>query len=216
MTTATRKISYTVPCASSFRDAVMQLAERRQSNVADLARSALLLLPEDVLRQIPDPGEPAAGDREQTVLKSGPSAGRPWRRKPRLQVRLPAGYAVPTVRRALNLLLFLSRNEREIDIHDPAQAKQQQHSQDHAFAEEIERLQTIVSVLSFNPLTGGVRSRMDALHVLGFAPSSRPNRSEIRARFRALAAVHHPDGNYGDHQRMSQLNAAMEILGSGL
>ena len=216
MTTATRKISYTVPCASSFRDAVMQLAERRQSNVADLARSALLLLPEDVLRQIPDPGEPAAGDREQTVLKSGPSAGRPWRRKPRLQVRLPAGYAVPTVRRALNLLLFLSRNEREIDIHDPAQAKQQQQSQDHAFTEEIERLQTIVSVLSFNPLTGGVRSRMGALHVLGFAPSSRPNRSEIRARFRALAAVHHPDGNYGDHQRMSQLNAAMEILGSGL
>jgi hypothetical protein len=216
MTTTARKISYTVPCASNFRDAIMQLAERRQSNVADLARSALLLLPEDVLRQIPDPGEPAAGDREQTVLKSGPSAGRPWRRKPRLQVRLPAGYAVPTVRRALNLLLFLSRNEREIDIHNPAQAKQSQASEDSAMTEEIERLRTIVSVLSFNPLTGGVRSRMDALHVLGFAPSNRPNRDEIRARFRALAAVHHPDGNYGDHQRMSQLNAAMEILGGGL
>jgi len=216
MTTAARKISYTVPCASSFRDAIVALAERRQSNVADLARSALLLLPEDALRRIPDPGEPAAGDREQTVLKSGPSAGRPWRRKPRLQVRLPAGYAVPTVRRALNLLLFLSRNEREIDIHDPAHAKQQQATQDRAMTEEIARLRTIVSVLSFNPLSGGVRSRMDALHVLGFAPSNRPNRDEIRARFRALAAVHHPDGNFGDHQRMSQLNAAMDILGSGL
>jgi hypothetical protein len=193
----------------------MQLAERRQSNVADLARSALLLLPEDVLRQIPDPGGPAAGDREQTVLKSGPSAGRPWRRKPRLQVRLPAGYAVPTVRRALNLLLFLSRNEREIDIHDPAETKRQQTSEDKDMAEEIERLRGIVSVLSFDPLSGGVRSRMDALHVLGFAPSNRPNRDEIRARFRALAAVHHPDGNFGDHQRMSQLNAAMDILGSG-
>ena len=216
MTTATRKISYTIPCASSFRDAVVRLAERRRSNVADLARSALLLLPEEALRQIPDPGEPATGDREQTVLKSGPSAGRPWRRKPRLQVRLPAGYAVPTVRRALNLLLFLSRNERAIDISDPAEAKPLPVSQDRAMTEEIERLRTIVSVLSFKPLSGGVRSRMDALHVLGFAPSNRPSRDEIRTRFRALAAVHHPDGNFGNHQRMSQLNAAMEILGGGL
>ena len=216
MTTATRKISYTIPCASSFRDAVVRLAERRRSNVADLARSALLLLPEEALRQIPDPGEPATGDREQTVLKSGPSAGRPWRRKPRLQVRLPAGYAVPTVRRALNLLLFLSRNERAIDISDPAEAKPLPVSQDRAMTEEIERLRTIVSVLSFKPLSGGVRSRMDALHVLGFAPSDRPSRDEIRTRFRALAAVHHPDGRFGNHQRMSQLNAAMEILGGGL
>jgi hypothetical protein len=82
--------------------------------------------------------------------------------------------------------------------------------------EEIERLRTIVSVLSFKPLSGGVRSRMDALHVLGFAPSDRPSRDEIRTRFRALAAVHHPDGRFGNHQRMSQLNAAMEILGGGL
>ena len=216
MTTATRKISYTIPCASSFRDAVVRLAERRRSNVADLARSALLLLPEEALRQIPAPGEPATGDREQTVLKSGPSAGRPWRRKPRLQVRLPAGYAVPTVRRALNLLLFLSRNERAIDISDPAEAKPLPVSQDRAMTEEIERLRTIVSVLSFKPLSGGVRSRMDALHVLGFAPSNRPSRDEIRTRFRALAAVHHPDGRFGNHQRMSQLNAAMEILGGGL
>ena len=150
------------------------------------------------------------------MLKSGPSAGRPWRRKPRLQVRLPAGYAVPTVRRALNLLLFLSRNERAIDISDPAEAKPLQISQDRAMTEEIARLRTIVSVLSFNPLSGGVRSRMDALHVLGFAPSNRPGRDEIRTRLRALAAVHHPDGRFGNHQRMSQLNAAMEILGGGL
>ena len=216
MTTATRKISYTIPCASSFRDAVVRLAERRRSNVADLARSALLLLPEEALRRIPDPGEPATGDREQTVLKSGPSAGRPWRRKPRLQVRLPAGYAVPTVRRALNLLLFLSRNERAIDISDPAEAKPLPVSQDRAMTEEIERLRTIVAVLSFKPLSGGVRSRMDALHVLGFAPSNRPSRDEIRTRFRALAAVHHPAGRFGNHQRMSQLYAAMEILGGGL
>ena len=133
-----------------------------------------------------------------------------------LQVRLPAGYAISTVRRALNLLLFLSRNERQIDISDPAEARQRQAAEDRATTEEIERLRNIVSMLSFNPLAGGVRSRMDALHVLGFAPSNRPSRDEIKARFRALAAVHHPDGHFGNHQRMSQLNAAMEILGSGL
>ena len=35
----TYKVSYTVPCSSAFRDAVTDLARRRQSNVADLARS---------------------------------------------------------------------------------------------------------------------------------------------------------------------------------
>ena len=215
MTTTARKISYTIPCASVFRDDIMRLAERRQCNVADLARSALLLVPKDVLRRIPDPGEPAAGDREQTVLKSGPSAGRPWQRKPRLQVRLPASHDVPTVRRALNLLLLLSRNERDISVEDPGAAETARASMDQVMTDEIERLSTIVSVLSFDPLSSGVRSRMDALYVLGFAPSNRPNRDQIRARFRALAAVHHPDAYFGSHQRMSQLNAAMEILGSG-
>lgn len=193
----------------------MRLAERRQCNVADLARSALLLVPKNVLLQIPDPGEPATGDRELSVLKSGPSAGRPWRRKPRLQVRLPAGQNVPTVRRALNLLLLLDGNELDISVKDPGAVEAAKDFRNQALSEEIERLGTIVSVLSFDPLSSGVRNRMDALHVLGFAPSNRPNRDQIRARFRALAAVHHPDGNFGNHQRMSQLNAAMEILGSG-
>ena len=215
MTTSTRKVSYTIPCASTFRNEVTRLAERRGSNVADLARSALLLVPEEALRRMADPGEPAADDREQTVLKSGPSEGRPWRRKPRLQVRLPTGYEVSTVRRALNLFLFLNRNERQIEISDPNQAKERKVAADRALNEEIGRLKAIISVLSFSPLAGGVRSRMEALHVLGFAPSERPRRDAVRARFRVLATVHHPDGHLGSHQRMSQLNAAMEILSSG-
>ena len=43
------KVSYTVPCAAWFRDAVTALAEARGVNAADLARSILLALPATVL-----------------------------------------------------------------------------------------------------------------------------------------------------------------------
>jgi hypothetical protein len=78
--------------------------------------------------------------------------------------------------------------------------------------EELDRLRTIVSVLAFEPLPDGVRTRGDALHVLGFPPSSEPDTRTLRAKFRMLATIHHPDSHYGSHQRMSQLNQAMEFL----
>jgi len=61
-------------------------------------------------------------------------------------------------------------------------------------------------------LPHGIASRSDALHVLGFPPTARPDKRTIRARFRMLATIHHPDSNYGSHDRMSQLNQAMEFL----
>ncbi len=231
MTTKTRKQSYTIPCSSVFRDMVTNLAERRLVNVADLARSVLLVVSEDVIRSFPDPGGPPAGDREETVLKSGPSEGRPWRRKPRLQARLSPGYDVSVVRRALNLALILDDGQHSVKIHnlevekvEKAQiAKAAKETEENAAAkalegssqemkQEMERLQAIVSVLLFAPLAGGVASRADALHVLGFAPSELPDRNTVRSRFRMLATIHHPDSNYGNHQRMSQLNAAMDML----
>lgn len=238
MTTKTRKQSYTIPCTSIFRDMVAKLAERRAVNVADLARSVLLVIPEDIIRSFPDPGGPLPGDREETVLKSGPSAGRPWRRKPRLQARLSPGYDVSVVRRALNLAIILDDGQHSVKIHNPeadkkaqaAQAEQARQAAQKAqfvqatastkaseklnneMTQEMERLQAIVSVLLFAPLVSGVISRADALHVLGFAPTELPDRSIVRSRFRMLATIHHPDSNYGNHQRMSQLNAAMDLL----
>ncbi|MEK9678244.1 MAG: J domain-containing protein [Rhodospirillaceae bacterium] len=208
MTTKARKDSYTVPCSSQFRDAINQLADRRRVNVGDLARSILLTVPEDKIRSVPDPGGPPPGDREETVLKSGPSEGRPWRRKPRLQVRLASGYDTSTVRCALNLALSLDREDLQLELIDPAEATEAPAE----ITEELERLRAIVSVLAFDPLKDGVQSRSDALHVLGFAPGARPDRTAIRNRFRMLATIHHPDSHYGNHQRMSQLNAAMEVL----
>ncbi|GEO82580.1 J domain-containing protein [Pararhodospirillum oryzae] len=101
------KHSYTVPCASAFRDATLDLAYRRRVNAGDLARSVMLVVPPAVVEATEDPGEPPPGDREIVILKSGPSAGRPWRRKPRLQVRMVRGYTVPFVRKALAVALAL-------------------------------------------------------------------------------------------------------------
>jgi hypothetical protein len=79
-------------------------------------------------------------------------------------------------------------------------------------AEEIERLKAIISVMAFEPLPDGVQTREEALHVLGFAPGERPDGRTLRAKFRMMATIHHPDSNHGDHHRMSQLNQAMELL----
>ena len=203
-----RKQPYTVPCSSEFRDRVTDLAARRRVNVADLARSVLIVLPFEAIRNAPDPGGPPPGDREETVLKSGPSKGKPWRRKPRLQMRLSAGYDPSFVRRALGIALAMDSGDLELSLEDP----NAEPGAPVAAESELERLKATVSALSFSPLRDGVRSRADALHILGFPPAERPDRSMVTARFRMLATIHHPDGELGSHQRMSQLNAAREIL----
>jgi hypothetical protein len=210
-----------VPCASVFRDRVLALAARRRVNAGDIARSVLLLVPPAALDALPDPGEPDRDDREAVILKSGRAEGRPWRRKPRLQVRMVAGYTAAQIRRALGLALALEAGETALHLESPRERARIRHDEERlrrqlaAHREETDRLRAVVSTLLFDPLPGGVRSRADALHVLGFPPGSLPDTAQIRARFRALATVHHPDGNFGSHPRMSQLNAAMELLRRG-
>jgi hypothetical protein len=225
------KHSYTIPCSSSFRDRVSRLADSKKVNVADLARSVLLMVSDADISSFADPGDPEAQDRETVILKSGPSKGRPWRRKPRLQVRMAPGYDVLHIRKALNLALYMESGEAFIRVDTPetiqarvdevraleekakqAATKQAESNKLPETIEEMERLKAIVSVLSFDPLKEGVQDRSDALHILGFPPRTYPNRSEVRARFRMLATIHHPDGKYGSHERMSQLNQAMELL----
>lgn len=211
------KHSYTIPCASAFRDAVEALAARRRVNVGDIARSVLLVLPPALIAGFADPGEPAGEDRETVILKSGPAQGRPWRRKPRLQVRMAPGYQVPFIRRALALALAMERGDFILRLEDPRAApppppKPAPEPALPAASEEVERLKAIISVLAFDPLPHGVATRDEALHVLGFPPGARPDRRAIRARFRMLATIHHPDSLHGSHNRMSQLNQAMEFL----
>lgn len=232
MSVDVKKHSYTIPCATPFRDAVMALAAKRRVNVGDLARSVLLVVPEEVISGFPDPGEPSAEDRETVILKTGTAAGRPWRRKPRLQVRMSPGFDVDFMRRALGLALALDQGDTHVRVAHPGSetsgapqgASAARDSMGEGAAEpgraivdpeELARLRAIISVLSFDPLNDGVRTREDALYVLGFPPGRLPDAHTLRARFRVLATIHHPDSLYGDHRRMSQLNTAMDLLRSG-
>ena len=157
------------------------------------------------------------------ILKSGQARGRPMRRKPRLQVRLSPGYDMVTLRRALGLALAMDRGDVSMRYsgmgleagQPPDPETERIGKQVKANGEEVERLRAIVSVLSFDPLADGIRSRDDALHILGFPPHSRPDQRTLKARFRTLATIHHPDGAHGNHDRMSQLNEAMERLRRG-
>lgn len=231
------KASYTLSCSSAFRDAVLALAERRGVNAADIARSVLLVVPGTVVEAFIDPGEPPPDDRETVVLQSGRTAGRPWRRKPRLQVRLPPGLDPVTIRKALNLALALDGGTMALAVEDPAAPPPAPPEPPPApeppppppapdphpellaemarLREEVERLHTVIAALAFTPLDDGVQTRADALHVLGFPPNTNPDSRELRGRFRMLATVHHPDSAYGSHARMSQINAAMDLLRRG-
>lgn len=182
----------------------MVLASRRHVNPGDLARSVLLMLPTETIDGFDDPGEPDDRDRETITLKSGPAAGKLWQRKPRLQVRLPAGFDTTTIRKALGLVLSMDRQQLIARLEHP----EMQARRDA----EADRLRAAVQTLSLDILEGGVQTHADALYVLGFHPSARPDRSSLRMRFRMFAAIHHPDGDVGDHRRMAQLNAAMDIL----
>ena len=227
MAKTTAKQSYTIPCSSAFRDQVLALARRRNVNAADLARSVVLVVPPALLAAFPDPGEPAKGDREVVIVKSGPAKGRPWHRKPRLQVRFAPGTQVPVLRRALGLALAMERKEISILLEGLEDAESAARRARKAWTpdkkdrrktkpeddEELARLRAIVSVLAFEPLPGGVKTEEEALHVLGLSPGRVPGIGKLRARFRMLAAIHHPDSGYGSHERMSQLNSAMDILG---
>jgi hypothetical protein len=209
MAETAKKQAYTITCSTAFRDQVEDLARRRRCNVGDLARSVLFALSEDVVAASPDPGGPGEGDREAVILKTGRAQGRPWRRKPRLQLRLPAaGYTETTVRKALGIALAMDRGELTLTLSNPRLPP----ALPSEIQDELVRLRAMVSVLSFEPLTGGVRSRQEALHVLGFPPTANPGSEALRARFRLLATIHHPDGGQGNHARMSQLNAAIDIL----
>ncbi len=208
-----KKISYAISCSSRFRDAIQTLADRRDVNVGDIARSVMLTLPVEAIDAAPDPGEPAEADRETIYLKSGPSAGKPWRRKPRLQVRLPAGYAAQTIRKALGVALALERGDSRINLENALAPTWE--SLVGELHDKISRLQATVTALSFDPLPNGVRSRAEALHVLGFPGDGTPGAPAIKNRFRMLAAIHHPDSEFGDTARMSQLNQAMALLKHG-
>jgi len=205
------KKSYSVFCSSDFRDAVEALAQAKKCTVGDLARSSLLLAPGNLLTGIPDPGEPAATDREFITVQSGEAEGRQLKRKPRLQVRLSVRCDVATIRRALKLALDLDSGELNLAVFEAN--KPDPFEQLKAANENSQRWKHIVTAISFQPVPGGVMNREQALYVLGFDPEAEPSARLIKEKFKMLAMIYHPDSPWaGDTQRMSQLNQALSIL----
>ncbi len=226
------KRSHTVACSSGFRDAVLALAASQRVNAADLARSVLLLVPPSVIDSYPDPGEPHPDDRETVILKSGTAQGRPWKRKPRLQLRLPFSVPAERIRRSLALALDVVAGQRNCVLEHPEDVKRRAAEADEkrvlmeqqiqlvgqeaeALRGENKRLREVAGAMMVQELSDGVQSRADALYVMGFPPGHMPDARTIKGRFRQLATIHHPDSDLGDHRRMSQLNAALSWLRRG-
>ncbi|HEY9569206.1 MAG TPA: J domain-containing protein [Thalassobaculum sp.] len=211
---STRGASYIVPCPSAFRDRVARLAARRGASAADLARAVLLLVGVEDLARVVDPGEPATADRELIELRSGASRGRVLRRKPRIQMRLPAGYRDADLRRALALALQMAEGEAQLAVVTASDRKAETAVEKLRDGLEAENttLRQLVADLATPVLERGILGRSDALFVLGFPPSAVPDLATIKRRWRRLAMIYHPDSAFGDHERMSQLNLALAKL----
>jgi hypothetical protein len=203
-----------IPVSTRFRESVLTLAARRQASPSDLARAVLLLVPGQTLARVPDPGEPEPHDREHVALRSGASRGRVLKRKPRLQLRLPAGHTHSDLRRALSLALSMAQGETELALVTEADRKAEaavERARDD-LADENTTLRGLIRDLATPVLPRGIQTRGDALFVLGFGPGTAPDKATVRRRWRRLAMIYHPDSAFGDHDRMSQLNAALEKL----
>lgn len=210
--------SYVVPCSSPFRDQVLELAARKQVAVSDLVAGLITLLQPTDLASISDPGDAPSGDRDEVLLQSGPRAGRVLKRKPRLQLRLPDGLADSTIRRVLALALALDTGRVVLRPSDPNTAlvaleeKQALETALTKAREKSDELRALVGILAFETLPDGVETLSHARYVLGFPPDAPLTRQTVKARFRMLSQIYHPDKPTGHTHRMSQLIEATRFL----
>lgn len=223
--------SYVVSCAGPFQAKVTELAQSLGVTASDLAISVMTLIQAYEIDRFPDPGDAPDGDRETVVLRSGPRAGRTLRRKPRLQLRLRPGLSAAFVRRCLGLALAIHDGEESLSIGQqatPAETPPQPPARqpDTELLDRITALQgdltrardaeaelrAIINLLAFDLLPNGVRNAKEARYVLGLPPDGRLDRRHVKARFRQLSQVFHPDKTTGDKDRMGQLLDASRFL----
>ncbi len=226
--------SYILPCPGWFRDAIESVTGRRGVSASDLVRSVQLLVPDAVVETIPDPGAPGPDDRDRILLRSGPRQGHWLKRKPRLQLRLPDGLSDAYLRRALALALTLSDGDVHLVL-DPsciettAAAGSTSSSavgnpeqvaiieRDLAAARETaDEFRALVSLMAFDIPPDGISGPAEARYVLGFPPDARLDRRQVKARFRMLSQIYHPDRPTGDTRRMAVLIDAARYLESRL
>ena len=232
--------SYIVTCSSAFRDAVQSLAAKKGVTVSDLVTAVHVLNDHLGPQSVPDPGDAGPDDRDVIKLKSGPRSGRCLRRKPRLQLRLADGLSDSYIRRSLALLIALDAGERalaepegpenpSIETQPAASIKPEMPETPSTSAqstgqstgdrteidtarEHAEEMRALVSLMTFDPLPDGVNTVIDARYVLGLPPGMRLTRRIVKARFRMLSQIYHPDKETGDTVRMAQLIDASRLM----
>ena len=204
-----------IACSLAFRDQVLALAARRRVSVGDLLRAVAVLLPLQAFEEVADPGEPPLYERDTVVVKSGTHKGATLKRKPRLQVRLKESLSFeqdpPTLRKALALALALEKQEWALSLEKTREREQRKTRHDKT-KQLIAELERGIERLAFRPLVSNCSTLEDACYIFGLRPSAHPSEELVRQRFRDLAAVFHPDAIKGDHERMSQLNQAMQLF----
>ncbi len=211
--------SIAIVCTVAFRRQVLALVAKRKVSVGDLLRSIAILLPpealEEALEKMPDPGDPPLFERENIVIKSGTHKGETLKRKPRLQARLKDNLIIPkdtaTLRKTLALALALDKREWALSLENTKQREHRETRHDKT-EQRITELERGIERLAFRPLPSSCRTLEDACYIFGFRTSVRPSEELVRRRFRDLASVFHPDAVKGDHERMSQLNQAMQLF----
>ena len=204
-----------IACTAAFRNQVLALAKRRSVSTGDLLRAIAILLPPQALDEMADPGEPPLHERDTIIVKSGAHKGESLKRKPRLQVRLdenlPLGKDAATLRKALALALALEKQEWALSLENTKQRRQRETRYGKT-EQRITELERGIDRLAFRPLPSNCRTLEDACYIFGFRASVRPSEELVRRRFRDLVSVFHPDAVKGDHERMSQLNQAMQLF----
>ncbi len=110
------KKSYTISCSSEFRQKISDLAEEKGVNIADIARSVVIMLPKNTIQAYADPGDAEVGDRDSVTSINTDGTKKTWMRKPRIQVRLGDGYDSVMIRKALNIALHMAHGNMDVEL----------------------------------------------------------------------------------------------------
>lgn len=193
--------TYQVRCRRDLYRTLNDQAGQAGATITHLVRSALGMLTRPALDSLSDPGAPRPADSHRVGHKV---------ETPVLRLRLPVGLTVVEVRKVLGFIAELSEGALHVV---PRTELTTLHRRIGEQSADIERLREGFALIAFEPLPNGVRSRFEALHVLRFPPGAEPKPEEVTARFRALAAVLHPDARLvNDHTHMVQLIEARKLL----
>ena len=95
------KYSYTISCSFSFKESLKKITVKRKCNFADIARSVVLMLPEEFIESYNYKEELPTEENTKKSL---------------IRVRLPKGYSSKFIRKALAIAIDQETNNLELHL----------------------------------------------------------------------------------------------------